>query len=1382
MKLSKSLFILLLATMLLPIKAQNIIHPKIAGPNGLWVNSYNGILFFERTDMETQNSAMPMSLRFYYNSSRYATDYGYGLGFSLGYEMRYSVDANGNVSIETGDGRTDTYKRYGTDYEAPAGVFGLLEKSENGTYTLTEKDGTVYFFGDTRYHKLTAITDRNGNKTELVYTDSLLTQIKDAVGHTISLSYANGLLVSAQSSFHQGTIKYEYDADRCLKKRTDAMGYSILYAYDHNNRLEAITDANGNKTMIAYNPAGMCSRLKTDVTDKSIRYDGDKTIFIDYTQPKNQYSYYRWDGKGRVIEKVGLCCGSQTQLEYDEDDNVIKRIDANGGMSTYTYDDRGNMLSVTDALGHTERYTYETVFNQVASYQDKNGNTYRFSYDAKGNLISISGPLGFSNSFTYNDKGWPLTTTDANNNVTATTYNEDGTVSRIMDAAGYISSFTYDVSGNLLTANDGRNHMTTYIYDKNNRILSQTDALGGTTTVSYDKVGNVVRVKDAKNRITAYTYDAIGQVLTITDAMGGVTTYTYDGKGNVLTITDPLGQMQTMTYNDKNKLLSRTNAADETTSFDYDAKGNLISIFQPNGNIISYSYGATDLLEQVCDNVGMIAKYTYDANGNRLTLTDGLDRTVTYAYDALNRCVSETLPSGSKTSYTYDNNSNLLSVTDALGHSTQYTYTSLNQQLTHLDALNAKTQFEYDANGNLIKATDANGHATVWTYDALNRNTHITFADGRSLQYGYDELGNVISSKDRAGNTSKYVYDALGRLLSKTYADGTKDVYTYDAIGQMLSAVNKDATVNFSYDRAGRLLSETLNGKSASYAYDIAAGKRSMIYPSGMKVDEQLNARDLITNILQNGQEVVAMTYNIAGQKASQIYANGITTNYSYNNNGWLEQIADVNSILNLKMSYDGIGNISKREDFNNATQTENYTYDVISQLVGFTRGETVNTQFTFDLLGNRIKVLENNVATNYISNNVNAYTSINGKLSFTPQYDENGNLLKDDRHNYAYNLNNKLVSVDGTAGQYGYDALGRRISKTTADGTTDYYYVGDQMVEEYVDDILHASYLYGNNIDEILQMKKGSDVYYYHTNHLGSVMALTDGEGTLIERIAYDAYGEPTFMGASGVENAQSSVGNTILFTGREYDYESGIYYYRARSLHPRIGRFMQHDPLMYVDGMNDYTYAFNNSVFHTDIYGLSAFTEATDFTSEATGNMANMMGGKLGNYNWGNNGIVYKPGFHGNQYVKIQGNIGNAGSLLGVGSTLLKAPGYFEKMSNVNSWSEYGGHLGNFAGGAFGGMAGVEAGVAIGGAIGGLFAGVGAVPGAVIGGVVGGLIGGIAGDKIGSWGGEKIGKFIGGQFDIPSRSTIHSSCDPADPPCHFDPCTKTFYCGVSK
>ena len=141
----------------------------------------------------------------------------------------------------------------------------------------------------------------------------------------------------------------------------------------------------------------------------------------------------------------------------------------------------------------------------------------------------------------------------------------------------------------------------------------------------------------------------------------------------------------------------------------------------------------------------------------------------------------------------------------------------------------------------------------------------------------------MISSKDRAGNEFKYAYNPLGNLLSKTYPDGTTDKYTYDRISRMLSAVNKDASVTFTYDSANRLLSETLNGQTTSYSYDVAAGKRTLTYPSGMKVEEHLNARDLIASILQNGNEVVTMEYNVAGQKTKQTYANGITTDYGYN-------------------------------------------------------------------------------------------------------------------------------------------------------------------------------------------------------------------------------------------------------------------------------------------------------------------------------------------------------------------------------------------------------------------------------------------------------------------------------------------------------------------
>lgn len=1163
--------------------AQNIIRPKIAGPNGLWVNSYNGVLFFGQTDLETQNTQAPMQLRFYYNSSATNADYGYGLGFSLGYEMRYRINEIDGVVIETGDGRSDTYAKFGKDYEAPAGVFSKVEEYEYNKFLLTEKTGEKYYFDDAKYGKLTAFSDRNGNKTTLTYQDSLLTKIEDAFGHSITLSYRDGLLTSATASFHNGSITYEYDGLRRLKKRTDAMGNSTLYGYDKQNRINEITDANGHKTLIAYNAGGMVSRMKTDASDKSIRYEGEKTVFIDYTAPQNQYSYYRWDSKGRVIEKVGLCCGIQSKLEYDDDDNVVRRTDANGNVTSYTYDDRGNMLSLTDALGNTERYTYDSDFSQVTSFSDRNGNSYRFSYDDKGNLTSLDGPLGFSNSFTYNDKGWPLTTKDANGNVTATTYNADGTTQKVMDAAGYNTTYAYDQCGNITSLTDGRNNTTTYAYDKNNQITSQTDALGNTTTVSYDKVGNIVRVKNAKNQIRAYTYDALGNVLTQTDQQGGTYTYTYDGKGNVLSVTDPIGNQQTFTWNEKNKLLTQTNGAGETTTYDYDAKGNLTSVFQPNGNVLQYFYDRLDRVEQLSDNMGLIAKYTYDGNGNQLTVTDGLDRTMTYTYDALNRRISEALPSGATTKYEYDGNSNLLTVTDAKGNTTTYTYSSLNQQLTHTDALNAKTQFEYDANGNLIKAIDAKNNATTYAYDALNQNIAITFANGLSLQYTYDELGRVIASKDRAGREFKYTYNALGNLLTKTYPDGTTDKYTYDGISRMLSAVNKDATVNFTYDRAGRLLSETLNGKVTGYSYDVAAGKRTLTYPSGMKVVEQLNARDLITSILQNGEEVVTMDYNAAGQKTTQGYANGITTTYGYNENGWLSSIVADHDIMNLQMTYDPIGNMTERKDMLDETRTESYGYDVISQLTSFKRGTTVDKSYQFDLLGNRIKVLENGIATNYTSNNVNAYTNITGGLNFTPQYDDNGNMLNDDKHTYAYDFNNKLVSVDETVGTYKYDALGRRITRNN----TLFYYVGDQMVEEVTDGVT-TSYLYGNNIDEALQMKRSSAEYYYHTNHLGSIMAVSDNRTNIIEHIEYDIYGTPSILDGNKKDISQSSIDNDLLFTGREYEMYTDDYHFRSRYYNSVVGRFYQMDSLLYIDGMNLYKYVRNNPIKYKDPYGF--------------------------------------------------------------------------------------------------------------------------------------------------------------------------------------------------
>jgi len=124
-----------------------------------------------------------------------------------------------------------------------------------------------------------------------------------------------------------------------------------------------------------------------------------------------------------------------------------------------------------------------------------------------------------------------------------------------------------------------------------------------------------------------------------------------------------------------------------------------------------------------------------------------------------------------------------------------------------------------------------------------------------------------------------------------------------------------------------------------------------------------------------------------------------------------------------------------------------------------------------------------------------------------------------------------------------------------------------------------------------MIDVAGGNAVYYYHFDGVGSVIALSDVNSVIVERYSYDVFGAP---------NTTSGIGNPYLFTGRRYDIETALYYYRARYYDYYIGRFLQVDPIGYQESVNFYTYVGNNPVRWVDSFGLCKDDKEEDFRSK--------------------------------------------------------------------------------------------------------------------------------------------------------------------------------------
>ncbi len=1012
--------------------------PNVISRCGLQVNTWNGSLFFRRTDLYIPARGPDLDFTWSYNSGETKYDYGYGPGWTHTFNVLYEK-VGSSVCVKRWDGNRDTFRLVSGTYVPPVGCYDSLIQYVPGKFRLRSKYGLESFFDDSIHRKLTRIRDRYQNTITITYSGAYPVRISDAGGRILSLMWSAGRMTQLVDSISvpPRTYAYSYDANGNQRHAVDPLGNITGYEYDALKELTRIVDPHSSPFDVTYDSNGAVTRIQSPITNESFSYNrASRTTTYTLGGVTTTYAF---DSIGRVIDIAGACCGNHRQFEYDSLGNITKVRDAKGNETRFTYDSHGNEITATDPYNHTVTSSYEPVFNHLTSKQDRRGNTWTCTYDEHGNCTNIAKPLSVNLSYSYNSYGEMTSYTDGN---------------------GHTTSFTCDPNG----------------------YITRADYPIGSDSITYNSAGFMLSYTDANGNTTRNTYNTLDQLVSMQNALGENLSYAYNGAGDV---TD---------------------------------------VQLPNGNVIHYAYDALGGITQISDNLGTLETNEYDAAGHRVSSTDGNGIKTTYTYNSEGSLLSATR-AGSTDIFTYDAVGNLQSISDAEGITTSYELDKMNR-IVSVSTGGIVTQTAYDANGNVTERDDGEGHSTMVTYDALDRPTQETFADGSQISYSWDQDDNIVSRTGSGGSYMTYLWDADGRLIRRDSHPPDYEQYDYDDGGRLVRAAGGCGISTFTYDGKGRVSSETMNGHTTGYAYNDVTGERSITYPSGLVVHESRDIRGRLTSITM-GSHHIDFTRDPGDRLLSASYDGSLSSTYTHNNQGLVASLihdAGSDLVAGFEYRYDRAGHQTIAVNRYDSTRSEAYGYNSLYWLISVLRGRPIaglisspvdTFLYIFDHAGNRHSTFHHGTTT-YATNNVNEYTSLTpgGNIA----YDFNGNLISRGSFFGSFDYRNYLaMGIDpGTFNpysQYCYDALGRRIQKRTDKDTINYFYDGDRVIEERNNaDAVTATYTYGGEyVDDLLSMVRDGKMYFYLKNTVGSVVAIADTSGNVVERYDYDPYGKPT-------------------------------------------------------------------------------------------------------------------------------------------------------------------------------------------------------------------------------------------------------------------------------
>ena len=452
------------------------------------------------------------------------------------------------------------------------------------------------------------------------------------------------------------------------------------------------------------------------------------------------------------------------------------------------------------------------------------------------------------------------------------------------------------------------------------------------------------------------------------------------------------------------------------------------------------------------------------------------------------------------------------------------------------------------------------GSEVSYGYDLDGNLASVAYPD-ETLAFAYDRDGLLLSASSSAGAVSNVFDAATGWLDASTGADGTTVTYSRSNGGSVTSMVSVAGTNTYSHDAAGRISHIASSSAQFGFGYCDWNGLLSEVTNgSGFVVKYMHDIMDRVTNISWRTTSGAA----IGGFQ------------YEYDAAG---------RIVSRRQE---IGDPSHPSQMSQSSQ-KNYAYDDLDRLAS-----DGDVSYTYDAAGNRMtrtKDAETITYTLGVGDRLASWTG--GSYA----YDFAGNVTRIERDgrptlDLTWNSQYQLVSVatNGVFAEgYEYDALCRRVSTTTLEGTTRHVYDDSWQVIADIDeqgDVI-ASYTWGTGIDNLLAVSIGGVTYYPLADIQGTVWGYVDSQNNVVARWQYDAWGN--VVDEEIASNAAALASIRYRFQCREWSAATGLTNFRMRWYDPETGRWLSKDPIGLRGGLNLYAFCDCRPAIEVDKYGKS-------------------------------------------------------------------------------------------------------------------------------------------------------------------------------------------------